>query len=165
MEFDTAGSAAKVKELNDRTMAAIASESAARLFGLQLLERGIQDRSGNATRFVEVSLEAASCPADARCKTSIVLSLDHSAGALGSVLSELGRRNIQLVKIESRPQPTDAWKYRFYLDVEAHADSAPMVAALEQIRASTSELRVLGTYPLADSAAPLATEGPKEESV
>lgn len=154
-EFDTAGSAAKVKESNDRTLAAIASESAARLFGLEVLRKSIQDRRGNATRFVEVSLEAAPCPADARCKTSLVLHLDHSAGALGEVLSEFGRRNIQLIKIESRPRQDDAWQYRFYLDVEAHADSASMVAALEKIRPLTSDLRLLGTYPVADAPAPL----------
>ena len=148
-EFDTAGSANKVRESGDPSMAAIASASAAKLFGLAVLQKNIQMQSGNATRFVEIAIEAAPCPPDVPCKTSILMSIDHSAGALGEVLTELGRRGIQLAKLESRPMQTDAWKYRFYLDLEAHADSAPMVAALETIRKIASDVRILGTYPRA----------------
>ena len=151
-EFDTAGSAYKVKELGDPSLAAIASESAARLFGLNVLRKGIEMQSGNATRFVEVALESVPSPPSGPCKTSILMSLDHSAGALGRVLTELGRRGLQLAKIESRPVQTDAWRYRFYLDIEAHADSAPMVAALEAIKPHVAELRLLGTYPRAELA-------------
>ncbi len=145
-EFDTAGSAAKVKEMNDRRRAAIASESAARRFGLEVLARGIQSRVGNATRFVEVAQEGVPCDPDAPCKTSLILSLDHAAGALGEVLVEFGQRNIQLLKLESRPLPDSEWKYRFYIDVEAHKDAEPMVAALATIGSLTHELRLLGTY-------------------
>ena len=148
-EFDTAGSASKVRESGDPSMAAIASASAARLLGLAVLQKNIQMQSGNATRFVEIGIEAAPCPADVPCKTSILMSIDHSAGALGEVLTAIGRRGIQLAKLESRPLQTDAWKYRFYLDLEAHADSAPMVAVLETIRGIASEVRILGTYPKA----------------
>lgn len=148
-EFDTAGSANKVREAGDPSMAAIASASAARLFGLAVLHKNIQMQSGNATRFVEIAIEAAPCPPDVSCKTSILMSLDHSAGALGEVLTEIGRRGIQLAKLESRPIQTDAWKYRFYLDLEAHADSSPMVSALETIREIASEVRILGSYPRA----------------
>ncbi len=117
-EFDTAGAAYKVKELGDPSLAAIASESAARLFGLEILKKGIEMQSGNATRFVEVALHNMPSPATGACKTSLVMTLDHSAGALGQVLTEFGRRGLQLAKIESRPVQTDAWRYRFYLDVE-----------------------------------------------
>lgn len=147
-EFDTAGAARKVKQSGDRTVAAIASESAAAMLGLEVLERGIQSQSANATRFVEVALEAAPCPPDAACKTSLLLALDHSAGALGEVLVQFGRRGLQLAKLESRPMATDPWKYRFYLDVEAHADSAAMAEALDNVRPLVAELRFLGTYPI-----------------
>lgn len=149
-EFDTAGAAYKVKELGDPSLAAIASESAARLFGLEILQKGIEMQSGNATRFVEVALHNVPAPATGPCKTSLVMTLDHSAGALGQVLMEFGRRGLQLAKIESRPVQTDAWRYRFYLDVETHADAPPMAAALEAIRPHTAELRLLGTYPRAE---------------
>lgn len=159
-EFDTAGAAFKVKELGDPSQAAIASESAARLFGLEILKKGIEMQSGNATRFVEVALHNVPAPSTGPCKTSLVMTLDHAAGALGQVLTEFGRRGLQLAKIESRPVQVDAWRYRFYLDVEAHADALPMVAALEAIRPHTAELRLLGTYPRAErSPQPLGAAG------
>ncbi len=149
-EFDTAGAARKVVEAKDASLAAIASESAANLLGLRVLKHGIQQQASNATRFVEVAIEASPCPPDAVCKTSLLLAVDHHAGTLGEVLMEFGRRDIQMCKLESRPIPTSAWKYRFYVDVEAHADSAAMVEALEAVRGLTLELRLLGTYPRAE---------------
>ncbi len=148
-EFDTAGAARKVAEGKDKSVAAIASESAGAMLGLEVLEGGIQQQASNATRFVEVAIETTPCPPDAECKTSLVLAVDHHAGTLGEVLMAFGHRDIQMTKLESRPIPTGAWKYRFYVDVEAHADSAGMVEALEVIRPLTLELRLLGTYPKA----------------
>ncbi len=149
-EFDTAGAARKVKESNDPTIAAIASESAAAILGLEVLKKGIQTQPENATRFVEVAIEAAPCPADRPCKTSLLVVLHKKPGALGELLTHLGRRNIELSKLESRPIPASPWDYRFYLDVEAHANGQPMVEALDDIRPLTSELVILGTYPQAD---------------
>jgi chorismate mutase/prephenate dehydratase len=146
-EFDTAGAARRVKEGHDKTAAAIASESAATVYGLEILARGIQTQAGNYTRFVEVAREAVPCPADAPCKTSIVLRLSHQPGALGEVLRAFAVRQVNLTKIESRPILEHAWEYRFYLDVEGHAHSAPVAAALEDVRKHVSELRMLGTYP------------------
>jgi chorismate mutase/prephenate dehydratase len=148
-EFDTAGSARKIQEEGDPTVAAIASGSAARVFGLEILRRGIQTQRGNYTRFVEVALEAAPCPPDAECKTSLMLVLRHEPGTLGEVLGRLGRRRVNLTKLESRPIPESPFKYRFYLDLEGHAASERVSAALEEMRALTVDLRVLGTYPRA----------------
>ena len=149
-EFDTAGAARKVAEAKDPSLAAIASESAADMLGLAVLRREVQVQASNATRFVEVAIEATPCPPDALCKTSLLLAVDHLAGSLGGVLMEFGRRGLQMSKLESRPIPTAAWKYRFYVDVEAHADSAAMVEALAAVRPLTLELRLLGTYPKAE---------------
>ena len=153
-EFDTAGSARKVRERNDPAVAAIASESAARLYGLEVLRRGIETQEGNYTRFVEVAREATPCPADARCKTSLLLSLAHEPGALGAVLSRFGARGVNLTRIESRPVLGSPWQYRFYLDLEGHAASEPVRRALEELETLTTELRVLGTYPRAEEDGP-----------
>jgi chorismate mutase/prephenate dehydratase len=149
-EYDTAGSARKVRESRDPSLAAIASESAARLYGLEVLSRGIQTQEGNYTRFVEIAREAAACPPDAPCKTSLLLALAHKPGALGEVLSRFGSRGVNLTRIESRPVLGSPWEYRFYLDIEGHAASEPVRAALDEVRAITTEMRVLGTYPRAE---------------
>jgi len=150
-EFDTAGAARKVKESNRRDLGAVASASAGRLFGLEVLRAGIQTQAGNATRFVEVAREAVPCPHDAACKTSLVLLLsDDHPGALGDVLTAFSRRGVNLTKLESRPALGTAWTYRFYLDLLGHAASRPIGEALEEIRPMLGELRVLGTYPVAE---------------
>lgn len=149
-EFDTAGSARKVREGNDPSVAAIASESAARLYGLKVLRRGIQTQEGNYTRFVEIAREAVACPPGAACKTSLLISLSHQPGALGEALARFGARGVNLTRIESRPVLGSPWQYRFYLDLEGHAASEPVRAALEELKAITTELRVLGTYPRAE---------------
>ena len=149
-EFDTAGAARKVAQESDPTLAAIASESAASMYGLAVLRRGIQSHPENATRFVEVAREAVPCAPDVPCKTSLMLVLTHRPGALGEVLAGLSARGVNLTKIESRPIAGRAWQYRFYLDIDGHAASPEVHGALSDVAPLVSELRVLGTYPKAD---------------
>jgi chorismate mutase/prephenate dehydratase len=146
-EFDTSGAALKVREGNDPTVAAIASETAAQRFGLQVLVRDIQPASGDYTRFVELAREAAPVPPDVPCKTTLTVVLEYRPGTLGQVLTALAHRGVNLAKLESRPIPGEPWRYRFYLDVEGHAASAPLVAALQDLKPLTSEMKLLGTYP------------------
>jgi chorismate mutase/prephenate dehydratase len=150
VEFDTAGAARKVREAGDRGVAAIASEQAGRLFGLEVLRRGIQSQEGNYTRFVELATHPAACPPGVPVKTSLLLVLAHQPGALAELLGLVSRRGINMTKLESRPIPSTPWQYRFYLDLEGHAATDPLRSALEEARAHTSELRVLGTYPGAE---------------
>jgi chorismate mutase/prephenate dehydratase len=138
-----------VREGNDPTVAAIASESAAVVFGLQVMARDIQTAALNYTRFFEVALEADACPPDVRCKTSLLLATGHRPGDLGEVLRHFSDRGVNLTKLESRPIPSRPWQYRFYLDVEGHAASEPVTEALRAAEAHTVELRIIGTYPAA----------------
>ena len=148
-EFDTAGAARQVREGGNPSVAAIASESAARVYGLVVLERGIQSKAGNFTRFVEVAREARPCPPDVPCRTTLLLSLAHTPGSLGQVLMRFGERGVNLSRIESRPIPDQPWRYRFYLDLDAHAASAAVASALVDIAPLVSDQRLLGTYPAA----------------
>jgi chorismate mutase/prephenate dehydratase len=159
--FDTAGAARQLRDAGDRSVAAIASRTAAALFGLAVLRERIQDAAANATRFVEIAMHAVPVAADAACKTSLLLTLPDRPGALATILGELARHGVNLTKLESRPDPhrevaSDAdaaagspWRYRFYLDVEGHAATPPLADALAAIRPLTASLVVLGTYPRA----------------
>jgi chorismate mutase/prephenate dehydratase len=149
-EIDTAGSARKVAATGDRTVAAIASSAAARAYGLAIVAQGIQSSAGNATRFVEIAPRPAPLAEGAPAKTSLVLSLADRPGALGEVLLRFAAKGLSLTKIESRPIPEAPFTYRFYIDVLGHAASVPFVAVLDELRALTTELRVLGSYQQAE---------------
>ncbi|HSK00433.1 MAG TPA: prephenate dehydratase [Kofleriaceae bacterium] len=145
-ELDTAGAARRVASANDRTLAAIASAAAARTYGLAIVAQGIQTAAGNATRFVEIAPRPAPLPEGVAAKTSLLLALADRPGALGEILMRFAARNLSLTKLESRPIPEAPFTYRFYVDVLGHAASASFAAVLDELRALTTELRVLGTY-------------------
>lgn len=147
VEYDTAGAARKVKEGGDPSVAAIASESAASVYGLEILSREIQTQKDNFTRFVEVAREAAACPEGVPVKTSLLLELGHESGKLGTVLEVFSGHGVNLTKIESRPVLGKPFQYRFYLDFEGHQASEPVSAALGKIESMVATLRVLGSYP------------------
>ncbi|MFP2957924.1 bifunctional chorismate mutase/prephenate dehydratase [Myxococcus sp. 1LA] len=149
-DVDTGGAAQKVRERNDASVAAIASETAAQRFGLEVLAADLQP-AFDYTRFVEVGREATPLAPGVPCKTSLLMVLEHKPGTLGEMLQRLTLRGVNLSKLESRPIPGQPWQYRFYLDVEGHAASAAVTAALDDIRPLTSSLRVLGTYARAEA--------------
>jgi prephenate dehydratase len=156
--YDTAGAAKQLAESPRPDAAAIASETAARMYGLQVLLRDVQDWSNNLTRFFVVGRHEVARAA--RSKTSLVFSTRHTPGALHACLGEFASRSINLTKLESRPDRRRPWHYVFYLDFEGHWDDAPCRDALIGLLNQTSFLKVLGSYP----AAPL-TETPGAEQV
>jgi chorismate mutase / prephenate dehydratase len=145
-EFDTAGAARKVAESGDRTQSAIASASAAQRYGLQILAHGIQSVVGNATRFVEIGLHPIVVASDLTAKTSLMFVLAERPGALSDILVQFAQRGITLTKLESRPIPESPFTYRFYADIIANTEYGVGAVALDAVRASTSQLLVLGTY-------------------
>jgi chorismate mutase/prephenate dehydratase len=146
-ELDTGGAAQRVREGSDPTVAAIASDSAAQRFGLEVLARNLQGSSGDFTRFLEIAREATPLPADVPCKTSLLVVLENKPGTLSKALLVLAERGVNLARVESRPLPGTPWAYRFFLDLEGHAASASLEAVLNDLRQLTTSLRLLGTYP------------------
>lgn len=147
---DTARAARSIAEINNPTVAAIAGEQAADLYNLEVIRAGINSRATNYTRFVAVSLNAITVEDRVPAKTSVVLSVSNEPGALAEVLDTFASGEIALVKLESRPMPDDPWQELFYLDFEGNLKDPEIVSTLEKVRAKTSYLRVLGSYPSRD---------------
>lgn len=143
---DTAGAARIVAEEQKGGSAAIASEEAAALYGLDVLAGEIEDRPDNSTKFVAIGGEETKIFGEPT-KTSIVLSTANVPGALFSCLKEFADRGLNLTKLESRPSREKAWQSHFYLDFEAPVTDPAAVGALEALSRHTSFLRVLGSYP------------------
>ena len=143
--FDTAGSVKMLKESGDRTTAAIASRRAAELYGMNILEEGIEDDPENYTRFLAISPTPVSPATDA--KTSIVFSLKNQPGALFKAMSVFALREIDLTKIESRPLVGKPWEYLFYIDLAGSTDEEHVKKALDHLGEYALTLRVLGCYP------------------
>lgn len=146
--YDTAGSAKLVREGSLRNSAAVASESAASIYGLDILRREIEDDPENYTRFFVVGKRDAA--RTGKDKTSIVFGTKHTPGSLHAALSELAVRRINLTKIESRPIRGRPWEYHFFVDFEGHRDEKTCSDALHALGASTTFVKVLGSYPRAD---------------
>ena len=146
--IDTAMAVEKVKHDADATQAAIASEQAAALHGLPILCREIADHPENYTRMVIVARELAHHPQGVPCKTSLIFSTIHEQGALARCMAIFAEQGLNLTKIESRPKPHTPFEYIFYVDFEGNVDRETTQAALRDLEAVTTFLKVLGSYPI-----------------
>ncbi len=145
--YDTAGSVKMIMEERPDGAAAIASELAARIYGAKILKREIEDDRRNFTRFF--LLEPAGSKPRGRgrdWKTSLVFSTRNQPGSLYRALSALALRDLNLVKIESRPRRGKPWEYMFYLDLLGHRDEKNVRNALGHLSELADFLRVLGSY-------------------
>ena len=129
--------------------AAIAGTTAAEVYGLNVLVSDIEDREDNSTRFLVIGRKLLS--PSGKDKTTLLLSAGdtQSPGALHRLLEPLARNSISMTRIESRPSRKRKWDYVFFIDVEGHAEEAPLKHALDDLKKQSSLFRVLGTYPCA----------------
>ena len=143
----TAGSVREVMGAGDPTKAGIASKRAAKVYGGVILREHLEDHPENYTRFLLLATSAE--VAENADKLSLVLYLAHRPGSLCSVLNAFARRNLNLLKIESRPIPGTPWSYCFYLDLQASLKDEETRAALEELKGFADSVKILGCYPQA----------------
>ena len=161
--FDTAGSARDLAEQPEPDLGVIASQLAAQIYHLDILEEAIEDAPFNYTRFFVLGSEDP--PRAQRSKTSLIFSARHLPGSLYHCLGEFAERNINLTKIESRPRRNRPWQYLFYLDFEGHWQDAPAEAALLGLLRRAGFVKMLGSYPMATTPQPTEKELYGEETV
>ena len=141
---NNAFAAKKVQEDKDRSQAAIASEYAARLYGLEVLEKGVNQSNSNSTRFIIVTNQKI-FKKDAK-KVSICFEVPHESGSLYHMLSHIIYNNLNMSKIESRPIEERNWEYRFFIDFDGNLGDSAVKNALRGLREEARNMRILGNY-------------------
>jgi len=141
---DTAAAARGIRERQQHDAAAIASEQAAQVHGLRILKRNIENDHRNFTRFIALSRKPVK--SHGNVKTSLVFATKDMPGALFKALEVFALRDINLLKIESRPFIGKPWEYLFYLDVEGTPEHNPLKQALIHLKKVCRFVRMLGSY-------------------
>ena len=131
---------------SETAAAAIAPQRAAELYGAQVIGQGIQDVTNNVTRFVLLGWE--DHPPTGNDKTSVCFTFTKDApGSLYNALGVFATRDINLVKIESRPTKESLGRYNFLVDCDGHRENEVVKAALESLEEQVSGLKIFGSYP------------------
>ena len=125
--------------------AAIAGALAAEHYGLNILESDIQDNAANATRFLVLGKQCS--PATGEDRTSIMVSIDHSVGALHRAIAPFQSLELNMTKIESRPSKRKAWEYFFFIDFDGHMDDPQVKEAIQLLDRECNSVKILGSYP------------------
>lgn len=125
--------------------AAVASTSAAQLYGLNILAKDIEDTSNNTTRFLVIG--RSQIERSGNDKTSVMVSTKNRPGALADLLQILAKRGISLTRIESRPSRRVNWEYTFFLDMEGHFSEDYLREGLKALEQEADFYKLLGSYP------------------
>jgi prephenate dehydratase len=143
----TADAAAQVAEIGDPAEVAIASERAAKLYGLSVIAADVGDHPEAYTRFVSIATHVRLDNGGAGWRTAFSFVTDHQPGALHLAIEPFARNRIDLVQLVSRPIPRSPWRYRFDAVLDGHPLDPVVRDALADVRARTRLLRVFGSYP------------------
>lgn len=141
---NTAVAAKKILEEKDTSQAAICSEQAAEIYGLEILESSINHNDNNSTRFIIVTNQKIFLE-DAK-KISICFEVAHESGSLYHLLSHFIYNNLNMTKIESRPIEGRTWEYRFFVDFEGNMAEGAVKNAIRGLREESKNLKLLGNY-------------------
>ncbi len=131
----------------DPALAAVASQLAKELYGLETVQANIEDQANNITRFLVIGGQTPRPSGED--KTSIVFSVKDEVGVLHRMLDPFAKNRINLSKIESRPLKQKPWEYVFFLDLEGHIQEPRIQRALKKLEKSCLFIKILGSYPSA----------------
>lgn len=147
---DTAGSALDIAKNNDPTQAALATELAAKLYGLDVLATDIEDKTNNTTRFLIISKtkDMASID-DTQVKTTFVFHVRNIPAALYKALGGFATNGVNMVKLESYLLDSSFIATQFYADIIGHPDEKNVALALEELTYFSTHLKILGVYKAA----------------
>jgi chorismate mutase/prephenate dehydratase len=145
----TSNAEAARRARDEEGTAAIAGQTAAEVYALNIIVPDIEDQPDNTTRFLVIGRKL--FDASGQDKTTLMLSAGdtQSPGALHRLLAPLARNNVSMTRIESRPSRKRKWDYVFFIDVVGHVNEAPLKHALEELKKQSSLFKVLGSYPSA----------------
>lgn len=141
---NNAFAAKKVADEQDKSQAAIASEYAAKVYGLKVLQQGVNQEEDNSTRFIIVTNQKIFRKNAG--KVSICFELPHQSGSLYHMLSHFIYNNLNMCKIESRPIEDRNWEYRFFIDFEGNLADSAVKNALRGLRDEARNMKILGNY-------------------
>ena len=146
-DIDTAGAARAVAQLKDKSISAIASSRGASIYGLDIIEKDIQDESHNTTRFLILASEPLKTDvAGGPWVTSFVFKVRSVPSALYKALGGFATNNVNITKLESYMVGGSFQAAQFYVDVEGHPQEKGMAHALEELSFYTESIKILGTY-------------------
>tara|TARA_B100000401_G_scaffold362064_1_gene259801 strand:- start:306 stop:1148 length:843 start_codon:yes stop_codon:yes gene_type:complete len=147
VEADTAGSAKMISELNNPEDAAIASELAARIYDLQILEKNFQDSINNVTRFLIMQKELKDIDLSSnQILTTLVFSVRSIPAALYKCLGGFASNGVNITKLESYVHPQGFDVAQFYIDFDGHPDNPSVKLALEEMKFFCKHIKILGVY-------------------
>jgi len=124
---------------------AIAGSLASEKYGLEILRRNIEDYSDNTTRFIVIGFQEVSSTGED--KTSLLVTTKNESGALYNLLKPIQKNGLNLTHITYRPSKIDKWHYSFFFDFEGHKDDKKVKSLLDELSATNSEIKLLGSYP------------------
>ncbi len=130
---------------DSKDSAAIGAAEAAKIYGLNVLGKKIEDTKGNQTRFLVISLDKS--PRSGNDKTSVICAISDAVGALNNILRPFSTKGLNLSKIQSRPKRNAEWEYVFYIDFDGHEDDPDVKSVLKKIEKQAVFLKTLGSYP------------------
>lgn len=147
---DTAGAAKFIKQMGDRSQAALAPKLAAELYGLDIIESDVEDDINNVTRFVVVSREdvrAVRKNKDDKIVTSFLFSVRNVPAALYKAMGGFATNGVNMTKLESYQINGSFSATQFFADIEGHPDDAMVRLALEELAFFSKKIRIVGVYP------------------